>query len=211
MLWIYFWSAGLLTRGDCNHVSVTVQDVQGQAMKAPAFLCYASNIIADKRYRLMTPSERFVWISIYLECWPNQSVPAAPDELARYLGYPEEDVKAGLTERVLSFFRVDNGELTSPDLEEYREKNRLLNLKKSEGGKKGAERKRDMVSKKAGNVQGAPLGIPEGSLNQSKPNQSNQNQFTRKGINPISDSWLEEYKKTERKEAEAYARASKGG
>jgi len=55
-------------------------------MKAPAFLCYASNIIADKRYKLMTPSERFVWVSIYLECWPNQSVPTKLDELAKYLG-----------------------------------------------------------------------------------------------------------------------------
>jgi len=142
-------------------------------MKAPAFLCYASNIIADKRYRLMTPIERSVWISIYLECWPNQSVPTKLDELAKYLGYPVEDIEAGLTERVLSFFKVVKGELTSPDLEEYREKNRLRNIKKSAGGKKGAERKRYMASKGLGNAQGTPTGTPEGSLIQSKLNQPN--------------------------------------
>ena len=65
-------------------------------MKPPAFLCYASNIIADKRYRLMTPSERFVWVSIYLECWPNNAVPANSIELAKYLGHPVEDIEAGL-------------------------------------------------------------------------------------------------------------------
>ncbi len=88
----------------------------------PAFLCYASNIIADKRYRFMTPIERSVWVSIYFECWPNHSVPADSYELAKYLGYPVEVIKAGLTERVLSFFKAARGELTSPELEEYREK-----------------------------------------------------------------------------------------
>ncbi|MCZ6897787.1 MAG: hypothetical protein O7D95_03645, partial [Betaproteobacteria bacterium] len=153
-------------------------------MKAPAFLCYASNIIADKRYRLMTPIERSVWVSIYLECWANYAVPADPVELAKYLGYPVKDVKAGLSERVLSFFKVVNGELTSPDLEEYREKLRLLNLKKSAGGKIGAERKRCMASKELGNVQGTPRGIPKGSLIQSKLNQTNQTQSIKKGFVP---------------------------
>jgi len=142
-------------------------------MKAPAFLCYASNIIADKRYRLMEPIERSVWVSIYLECWANYAVPADPVGLAKYLHFSVEDIKAGLTERVLSFFKVVKDELISPELEEYREKNRLRNLKKSEGGKKGAERKRYMASKGLGYVQGTPRGTPKGSLIQSKLNQSN--------------------------------------
>lgn len=171
-------------------------------MKAPAFLCYASNIIADKRYRLMTPSERFVWVSIYLECWPNHSVPADPIELAKYLGFSVEDVKAGLTPRVLSFFKEVNGELICPEQEEYREKQRIRNLKKSAGGKKGAERKRCMASKELGNVQGTPRGIPKGSLIQSKLNQTNQTQSIKKGFVPENDSFV--------KEIEAYENASKG-
>ena len=169
---------------------------------APAFLCYASNIIADKRYRLMSPSERFVWISIYLECWPNHAVPADPIELAKYLGFSVEDVKAGLTPRVLSFFKEVNGELICPEQEEYREKQRIRNLKKSAGGKKGAERKRCMASKELGNVQGTPRGIPKGSLIQSKLNQTNQTQSIKKGFVPENDSFV--------KEIEAYENASKG-
>ncbi len=171
-------------------------------MKAPAFLCYASNIIADKRYRLMSPSERFVWMSIYLECWPNHAVPADPIELAKYLGFSVEDVKAGLTPRVLSFFKEVNGELICPEQEEYREKQRIRNLKKSAGGKKGAERKRCMASKELGNVQGTPRGIPKGSLIQSKLNQTNQTQSIKKGFVPENDSFV--------KEIEAYENASKG-
>ena len=153
---------------------------------APAFLCYASNIIADKRYRLMTPAERFVWISIYLECWPNRFVPSEPDKLARYLGFTVKDVKAGLSAQVLSFFKEINGELTSLELEEYRETQRLRNLKKSEGGKKRAERKRIIVSSRSGNAEG----VPEGSLIQSKLNQSNQTQSIKKSITPLNNSFV---------------------
>jgi hypothetical protein len=171
-------------------------------MKAPAFLCYASNIIADKRYKLMTPSERFVWVSIYLECWPNHSVPANPVELAKYLGYPVEDIEAGLTERVLSYFKETKEELISPDLEEYREKQRIRNLKKSEGGKKGAELKRIKDSYRTGNAEGVPSGVPKGSLIQSNLNQSNQTQSIKKGFVPENDSFI--------KEIEAYEKVSKG-
>ena len=164
----------------------------------PAFQCYASNIIADKRYRLMTPSERFVWVSIYLECWPNHALPADPVELAKYLGYPVEDVKVGLTARVLTFFKEVKGELISPELEEYRATLVERNLKKSEGGKKGAERKRDKASSGLGTAEGTPRGTPEGSLLQSKPNQSKPIQSLEKGIIPVDDSWVNAYEKASR-------------
>ncbi len=175
---------------------------------APAFLCYASNIIADKRYRLMSPAERFVWVSIYLECWPNHALPADPVELAKYLGYPVEDVKAGLTARVLTFFKEVKGELISPELEDYRAVQALRNLKKSEGGKKGVERKRDKASGGLGNAEGTPTGKPKGSLNQSKPNQSKPNQSPE---SDVVDPFITAYNAAESCTPEAYARASGGG
>ena len=103
-----------------------------------------------------------------------------------------EDIEAGFTERVLSFFKETEKGLISPELEEYREKNRLRNLKKSEGGKKGAERKRYMASKGLGYVQGIPRGTPKGSLIQSKLNQSNipqpnQDKSIKKEFLPVKD------------------------
>ena len=159
---------------------------------APAFQCYAGNIIADKRYRLMTPIERSVWVSIYFECWPNRAVPANPVELAKYLGYQVEEVKEGLTTRVLSFFKEVKGELICPELDEYRETLRLRNLMKSEGGKKGAERKRDIASGGSSNVEGTPRGTPKGPLIHSKLNQSSQTQSLEKGIAPIDDSFVKD-------------------
>jgi len=159
---------------------------------APAFQCYAGNIIVDKRYRLMTPIERSVWVSIYFECWPNHSVPAEPDELARYLGYPVEIIKAGLTERVLSFFKIVKGELICPELDEYRETLRIRNLMKSAGGKKGAELKRIKASNRLGDVKGTPEGKPEGSLIQSNINQTNQNQSIKKTNSLTNDSFVKD-------------------
>lgn len=184
------------------------------AKNPPAFQCYASNIIADKRYRLMVPIERCIWISIYLECWPNRAVPADPAELAKYLGYSVGDIRAGLTDRVLSFFHEVHGELVSPELEEYRSTLEERNKLKSEGGKEGARRKLDKTLKRKGTPKGfpegfpkgLPEGLPEGSLIQSKPNQTSQTQSPVKGIVPVVDSgadtWVNDY--------DSYLKASKG-
>ncbi len=145
----------------------------------------------------MTPSERFVWISIYLECWPNRALPADSADLAKYLGYTVEEIKAGLTDRVLTFFRKVEGELISPELEEYRATLELRNLKKSEGGKEGAKRKREKAPGGLGNAEGTPRGKPVGSLEQSKPNQSSQTQSSGKGDIHV-DSWVGEYEKASR-------------
>src|SRR5687768_6862943 len=104
----------------------------------PWFPLFASNMISDRRYRLMAPYEIAMWITILMECWSNGSVPADPAALAKYLGWPIEDVKAGLTERVLSFFEEAEGELISPKLEEHWQKHVERTAKQSEGGKKGA-------------------------------------------------------------------------
>lgn len=173
---------------------------------APAFLCYASNIIADKRYRLMSPAERFVWVSVYLECWPNKAVPADPARLAKYLGFTVEEVKSGLTDQVLSFFREEKGELISPELEEYRATLAQRNKLKSRGGKEGAKRKRDKVLGDKGIPKGYPQGVPEGSLIQFKPNKSNPTQSIEKDtapqIDPEHGPWLSDFEK--------YYKASKG-
>jgi hypothetical protein len=161
----------------------------------PWFPLYASNIVADKRYRLMSPVERFVWISILLECWPNGSVPADPVELAKYLGYSVEDVKDGLTERVLSFFKEVKGELISPQLEEYWGKQMKLRSKKSEGGKKGAKRRWDKDSNDMPQPIGVPIpqpiGRPIGSLNTIKLNTLKSNSVFKEEV--IDDPWVEEY------------------
>lgn len=163
----------------------------------PWFPMYPSNILADRRYRLMSAIERAIWISILLECWTNGSVPADPVKLAKCLGWSIEDIKVGLTECVLSFFKEVKGDLISPQLEKYYEEVLARRAKQSEGGKKGAKLKRDKALKgegqPIGNPQGQPIGEPEGSLSTIKSNsiKSNQIRSLEKGT-AVIDSFIAE-------------------
>lgn len=140
-----------------------------------------------------------MWISIYTECWPNGAVPADPESLAKYLGYPVDEVEAGLTERVLSFFKEVKGELISAQLEEYWGKVSKRRNKQSEGGKKGAKRRWDKDSNEIDqpipDPIAQPIGKPMGSLNTIKSNTIKSNSvFTKKEVKePDVDPWLDEY------------------
>ena len=116
----------------------------------PYFPCYASNLLADRNYRTMTLLERGIWISIYLECWPNGGVPEDLKKLSRYFGVDEGLIREGLTSEVLSFFKAKDGLLISPELEDYR----VVVLKRRElqrlGGIKGAKNKKPKESSQDG-------------------------------------------------------------
>ena len=166
----------------------------------PAFQCYASNIIADKNFLLMSILERGLWMTMYLECWPNKSIPANPKDLAKYLGFSEIDVQAGLTARVLSFFCQKNNDLICPEHEEYRAKLHKRNEQKSEGGKLGSKRRQERNSVNLqGTPTGRPQGIPQGSLIQSNLNQSNQIQSIGKSSSEPIKEWIADYGKEEMK------------
>ena len=162
----------------------------------PYFPYYASNIIADKRYRLMSMQERGLWISIYTECWPNGAVPADPESLAKYLGLPIEQVNAGLTERVLSFFKEVKGELISQQLEEYFHKQTKRRTRLSEGGKKGAKRRWDKDSNGIATPLATPLATPMASLNTIKSNSVKSNSVFKE--KDSDDSWIADYDKADK-------------
>jgi hypothetical protein len=103
----------------------------------PAYQEYASDLIANKHYRLMSLQERGLFLTIRLECWTNRNVPSDHKELAKYLGFNEEDIMNNLTSRVLHFFQIENQFMTCPELDLYRERVIASREKKSEGGKKG--------------------------------------------------------------------------
>ena len=86
----------------------------------PAFQLYASDLMADRRYRLMTLEERGLLLSLLCECWVNQYLPDSQDELSRLLGVDVKAVGRALTEAVLSFFQRGKSGLYCPGLEEYR-------------------------------------------------------------------------------------------
>jgi hypothetical protein len=114
---------------------------------APAFQLYASDTMADRRFRTMSLAERGLFISFLCECWVNRSIPADAQSIAKLLGFGLDEIAASLSEKVLSFFvKNDEGELVNPELERYREKLDEAREKMSKGGKRGAEKRWDKPS-----------------------------------------------------------------
>ena len=107
--------------------------------QAPAYQEYASDILADMRYRKMSLAERGIWDTLRKECWVNKSLPADIDELSKLLRVPSQELEIALTENVRSFFLISNDYLVCPELDKYREQLEIQRQKKSTGGKLGGE------------------------------------------------------------------------
>jgi len=176
----------------------------------PYFQLYAANFLSNRQFKLMSLDERGILISIYMECWVNLSVPKEPVELAKCLGYSEQEASRALTTRVKSFLLEKEGNYVSPELEGYREKFMEARRRQSEGGKDGAKRKKEKSMGRVKEVAGIPEGQPKGSLLQIKSNSLKSNQLLEKEV--MSDEnmrWLEDYVNAP-DVAVSYLKASKG-
>jgi hypothetical protein len=103
----------------------------------PAFLEYAANMMARFEYRTLTLAQRGLLYSMRLECWVNQFLPESAEVLARILGFDPAEIAAELP-YVMPFFEVENGRITSPDLEAYRRRVEGIRERQAQGGKAGA-------------------------------------------------------------------------
>lgn len=143
----------------------------------PYYPLYAANIIASKYYRLLSIQERGLWISIFLECWPNVSVPNDVKQLTSYLGTRDGEITQQSLDKVLETFQIRGDQIFSQELEDYRRGYLERRLKQSAGGRKGAEIKK-LKNSPAADVIGIPIGKPEGSLNQFNSSQVISNQLS---------------------------------
>ena len=168
----------------------------------PYFPCYASNILADKHYRLMTLAERGLWISIYLECWPNKSVPSDLSSLARYLGFPQDELERIPKINCMQFFEENIDEIISPELEAYRVEVYGRRERQSLGGKRGA------AIKKSKKSEGVPIGLPEGTLDQVRSNQLKSTAV--KPIDKVKGKENSDETAEISRNSESYLKASKG-
>ena len=106
---------------------------------APAFQFYASDMMADWRWRCMSLAERGLLISMYTECWVNGSVPSNLNELSGVLGFQESELQHLLTARVMAFFVVDNAEMTAPIIDKCKNTYLENRRKKANAGRKGGQ------------------------------------------------------------------------
>lgn len=121
-----------------------------QNREAPAYQEYAAQMMARIEFRLMSLAARGLLYTLRNECWVNGSMPADPERLARCIGFPSDEVTTALQE-LKPFFQETDGLLRCPELDDYRLHIDAVRLRKSEGGRKGAEM-----------TNGAKSGIPPG-------------------------------------------------
>ena len=106
---------------------------------APAFQEYASDMLANARYRSMSLAERGLLDTMRRECWVNGSIPKEPNELADCLGKPVDQININLSMKVLHFFRELNDQLVCPELDAYRANLADKKQRMSEGGRRGGK------------------------------------------------------------------------
>jgi hypothetical protein len=104
---------------------------------APGLMIYPVDVLSSRRHQTMNAEERGIFTSIRDECWVNGSVPTNHAQLAKILRLELDEVKRGLTEKVLYYLDEANGEFTMPDVERYRAELTTKREKQSQGGKKG--------------------------------------------------------------------------
>jgi uncharacterized protein YdaU (DUF1376 family) len=152
----------------------------------PAFQMYATDTLANKEFRLMSFAERGVFITLYMECWVNGEMPADENQLARLLNIPKVEIENKLSPHVLYFFKVQDGKITSPELDKYKQELIERRLKQIEGGKKGNKIKK-------GNLEGNLVGNLVGS-EKSRDEESREESIYEGYLEDESlKSWVEEY------------------
>ena len=108
-----------------------------QNRPAPCYQEYSASMLANFQFRQMPLVARGLLYTLRLECWENHRLPADSKKLAGVLRFDETEIVAAM-QWLDAFFRVGDGWLTSPDLEDYRKHLADQRRAQSIGGKKGA-------------------------------------------------------------------------
>ena len=119
-----------------------------QNRKPPAYQEYASELLANKHFRLMSLAERGLLYTLKLECWANISVPSKNEELAKYLSLTLNEFTDAYSARIQAFIEVKGDDLRIPEIDDYRNHLNERREKQSTGGKKGARTTNEMLVNK---------------------------------------------------------------
>ncbi len=189
-----------------------------QNRNAPAYQEYAATILAQLPFRTMTLQDRGLLYTMRLECWVNMRLPNNHNDLAKVLGLPIAEVTASIA-AVMPFFKIVDGFIFSPELEDYRAHLAERKLKQSQGGKRGSaitNSKRNNITKTMdendSSTTPSKSQVPRQGKSESsvQPNtlKPSQNQPLKKEV--IDDPFVKDYEAAEQCTASDYAKASGG-
>ena len=116
----------------------------------PAYQEYASDVLANLNWRMMSFTERGIWDTLRKECWVNGSIPSKPEKLARLLNKDLSEVNSSFTNLVKVSFSEKDGTLTCPELDLYKADRLETRRLQSEGGSMGGLKTQANIRKKNG-------------------------------------------------------------
>ncbi len=161
----------------------------------PAYLEYASDLLANINYRLMDLSERGLWDTMRKECWVNNKIPAKADQLAKILNLPVDVVINNLTDRVRSFFSEKDGFFYCTELDNY--KAMTLNRRDAMalGGSKGGRKTQQDIREVKGTLEAElkPLNRDEMNRDEKKRRESPGSG----NLTPEQQEWIDDYEAKE--------------
>lgn len=108
----------------------------------PAYQEYAADLLSSRHFKRMSLEERGLYLTMKLECWVNGSCTANLSDLALDLNLDIQQLTNCLTELVKSFFMVFPDKFVMKELEDYRLYLATRRAQQSEGGKRGAEKRK---------------------------------------------------------------------
>lgn len=166
----------------------------------PAFMFYAANVSAKSEWRRMPFAERGLFLTMLMECWVNQEIPADPMNLASYL-YSDHTEVCNLLSGVMWHFDIRDGQIFCPSLEKYRDEQDARIAKQSEGGKRGAAKvngSRKAASTKDSKYPASTPQVPCESLGKTRPDQTRPTQPVEESsseVDPFHSEFISSYDK----------------
>ena len=126
--------------------------------KNPAYLEYPADILNNEIFMRMSLQEKGLFWNLRLFCWRNGTIPASNKGIAQLLNQSDSMIYKTLSPNVLSFFSSDEdmSRLYCPDLEAYRQELLEKQKRRSELGKRAADKQ--MRDKRNGNASTGEMG-----------------------------------------------------
>ena len=167
----------------------------------PSYQEYASDLLANRHYKLMSLSEIGLFDVMRKQCWVNNSVPTNTEHMAKIIGCEVSEVEANLSPHVLHFFVEKDGEFISPELEDYRFNLMESRRKQSEGGRIGGTTTQDKHKKNQGRLKDnlKPLSRGEQSGDDLKREEieSLESDVNENPLSEDSQNWSNDYDQAE--------------
>ena len=173
----------------------------------PAYQEYATDMLANRTFRLMGLAEKGLLWQMRMEYWANNSLPASVDVLAKTLGLSTSEVLDVFSPSVQSFFQNRGEGFYSPELEGYRENCLAKREKLSVSGQKGGQSTQSKHRQAKTTLEASlkPLSRDETSRTEKRGEE-----LTNKELSPEDKDWINAFESGQLTPTNNYLMQSRG-